>query len=307
MNNHQIEQKLTQANPVPRPEHLHEDASEARALFALILEKRDNMTVTQQPAPTRPSTNGRWRPALVAVAAAFLVLVVVGVAAIIGLTGTEEKAVGQSVTTPVIPPITTISPTTTTTTTTAAPVVAPPITRCEEEYSTWLSLRGRDCDLVQGENVPTVFGPLLDGGWFDLTDLRGRPAVVLTFVAAYGPGNRDAIAEFQVLYEKWSDRVGFVSISEDTASVAQNVVQEGGFTFPVVTCFSDNPPEPHAPGSTNLLCGQNEEESLWVWWGNQDLPSWTVLDSDGRFVDLRLGGSTTLEDIDSLLASVVGS
>jgi hypothetical protein len=63
------------------------------------------------------------------------------------------------------------------------------------------------------------------------------------------------------------------------------------------------------PGTpeTTVLYGPNEEESLWVWWGNQDLPSWTVLDSDGRFVDIRLGGNTTLEDIDSLLASVVGS
>jgi hypothetical protein len=282
---------------------LHEDASEARALFALILEKRDDMTVTQQPAPTRPSTNGRWRPALVAVAAAFLVLVVVGVAAIIGLTGTEEKAVGQSVTTPVIPPITTISPTTTTTTTTAAPVLTPPIEGCEEMYSTFLSVRGRDCDLVQGEEVPTVFGPLLDGGWFDLTDLRSRPAVVFTWTVYNGPEpTMRRLTEFQVLYDKWSDQIGFVSISEDTADVAQQAVAQGGFTFPVVTCIS----EPTSRGTT-VLCGPNQEELLWVWWGNQDFPSWTVLDSDGRFVDIRLGHETTLEEIDSLLASIIGS
>jgi hypothetical protein len=143
---------------------------------------------------------------------------------------------------------------------------------------------------------------LLGGGWFDLTELRGRPAVVLTWVASYGPGNRDALAEFQVLYDKWSDQIGFVSMSEDTAGVARQTVGAGGFTFPVVTCISD----PGADG-TKVLCGPNEEEFLWVWWGNQDLPSWIVLDSEGRFVDIRLGGTTTIDDIDSLLASVVAS
>jgi hypothetical protein len=189
-----------------------------------------------------------------------------------------------------------------TTTSAAETVLAVPVEGCTEEYTAFLRGRGGACDLVEGEGVTPVFGPLLDGGWFDLTELRGRPAVVLTWVASYGPGNRDALAEFQILYDKWSDQIGFVSISEDTAGAAQQTVEVGGFTFPVVTCISD----PGVDG-TKVLCGPNEEEFLWVWWGNQDLPSWIVLDSDGRFVDIRLGGQTTIDDIDSLLASAVAS
>lgn len=89
---HQIEQKFTRANPIPRPEHLHEDPSEAEALFALILERRNAMTVTEQPAPTRPPADRPRRPAWAAAAAAFVALIVVGVAAFIGLGGQEPTA-----------------------------------------------------------------------------------------------------------------------------------------------------------------------------------------------------------------------
>ncbi len=266
----------------------------------------------------RPYRGARWRRRgwlVAAVSFGVVLLVGGGIALIAALSGesspvTENPAPAVTITVAPTPPTTAAPPPTTavsteTTPTIAEPVITSPTAGCMgDAYLAFLSRRGRDCDLVQGEEVPTVFGPLLDGGWFDLTELRGRPAVVLTWVASYGPGNRDALAEFQVLYDKWSDRIGFVSISEDFETGARQAVEEGGFTFPVVTCFSD---EPIPPNNSNLLCGPQEEEFLWVWWGNQDLPSWTVLDSDGRFVDIRLGGTTTVDDIDSLLASVVGS
>jgi hypothetical protein len=256
--------------------------------------------------------NRRRRGWLAAVAAAAAVaLLIGGVAVVTALLGNGSQPVINQPT-PTLPTVEktppTVTPTTvttvpTTTTTVTEPVATPPIEGCEEWYTEFLSERGRECDLVQGEQVPTVFGPLLDGGWFDLTDLKGRPAVVFTWTIYNGPEpTMRRLTEFQVLYDKWSDQIGFVSISEDTADVAQQAVAQGGFTFPVVTCIS----EPTGRGTT-VLCGPNQEEFLWVWWGNQDFPSWTVLDSDGRFVDIRLGYETTLEEIDSLLASIIGS
>jgi hypothetical protein len=172
---------------------------------------------------------------------------------------------------------------------------------CTQEYTAWLASRGRECDLVAGAVVPPISGPLLSGGVFDLRDWGGRPTVVLTWVASYGPGNRRAISDLQVLYDKWGDQVDVIAISEDAASVTRQAVADAGVTLPVVTCFADQPQE----SGTNLLCGPNEEEFLWVWWGNQDLPSWVVLDADGRFVDIRWGASTTLEEIDALVAPLL--
>ena len=115
--NHQIAGKLTAANPVPHPDHLHDDSSEAAALFALILERRDAMTITeQQPTPTREQVGPRRRrrPALVAAAAALVVLVVVGVAALIGFTGDELDSADQPTSVPAVestlPPVTDTTP-----------------------------------------------------------------------------------------------------------------------------------------------------------------------------------------------------
>ncbi|MGI9647109.1 MAG: hypothetical protein ACR2OI_01175 [Acidimicrobiia bacterium] len=115
----QIEKRLTQANPVPRPEHLHDDPAEAAALLALITERRDDMTTTKQ-APTRPERSSRWRPALVASAAGILVLMVVGAAALISFTGSDSEVAG---------PATTIATTTPAVETTlpAAPTTTPPV------------------------------------------------------------------------------------------------------------------------------------------------------------------------------------
>lgn len=92
VNDHQIEQILTRANPIPRPEHLSEDPSEAQALFALIQERRNAMTVARQPIPKQPSAGRHRRPTLVATGAAFVVIAVVGVAAFIGLGNQPETA-----------------------------------------------------------------------------------------------------------------------------------------------------------------------------------------------------------------------
>jgi hypothetical protein len=273
----------------------------------------------EQMSPEPPVARWRRRGWLVAAASFAFVLLVGGGIAVLSVQP-DGLAPGagdsSSVTTVAVPPTvsstsstttapaTTTSIDTTTTATIAEPAPALPMEGCTDEYNAFLRGRGRACDLVEGELVTPIYGPLLDGGWFDLTELRGRPAIVLTWVASYGPSNREALAEFQILYDKWSDRIGFISVSEDLDTDARDAVEAGSYTVPVVTCFTELGPEPHAPGSGtfNELCGPFHDGSLWVWWGNQDLPSWTILDAEGSFVDI---GDTTLEEIDRLLASVV--
>ena len=164
VNDQQIEQKLTGANPVPHPEHLHEDPSEARALFALILARRDAMTVTKQPTPTRPSTDRRRRPALVAAAAAVLVLVLVGIAAFIGRGDGEEDVTDQSVTTPVVedtlPPVDgTRAPTTIPAAETTVPV-APAATLLD---GTWVRTTRND-GFIPADMAETAFGLIAAAG-----------------------------------------------------------------------------------------------------------------------------------------------
>ena len=100
VNKEHMAERLTRANPVPHPEHLHEDPAEADALLALILERRDDMTLTQQPLPTKPPTRPWWQPARIAAVAAILVVLVVGAVALIGFGGDEPDAAEQATTLP---------------------------------------------------------------------------------------------------------------------------------------------------------------------------------------------------------------
>ena len=108
MSKEQLERRLTRANPVAHPEHLHQDSAETNALLSLILERRDDMTLTQQPQQTRPPTQPRWRPARIAVATAVLVILVVGAVAL-GVRGGEDQATVPSTVATTLPePATTL-------------------------------------------------------------------------------------------------------------------------------------------------------------------------------------------------------
>ena len=102
VNEHHTEQKLIRANPVPQPEHLHEDPSEAQALLALIMERRDAMTMTKQPLPIRPQPRPPWQSARIAAAAAVLVVLVIGAAALIGFAGDGSDTADQATSVPAV-------------------------------------------------------------------------------------------------------------------------------------------------------------------------------------------------------------
>ena len=102
VNEHHTEQKLIRANPVPQPEHLHGDPSEAQALLALIMERRDAMTMTKQPAGIRAPRGPRWQSARIAAAAAVLVVLVIGAAALIGFAGDGSDTADQATSVPAV-------------------------------------------------------------------------------------------------------------------------------------------------------------------------------------------------------------
>ena len=101
VNEKHMAERLTRANPVVHPEHLHEDPAEADALLALILERRDDMTLTREPLPTKPPRRPRWQPARIAAVAAVLVVLVIGVVALIGFGGADSDTAEQATTVPV--------------------------------------------------------------------------------------------------------------------------------------------------------------------------------------------------------------
>jgi len=149
VNEHQIEQKLIEANPVSQPEHLHEDPSEAQALLALIMERRDAMTMTKQPPTIRAPRRPRWQSIAVAAASGVLILIVIGVAAFIGFQSDESETANEPTT---IPAVESTIPTT--------PEVEPPVTTLPPVATT---LPPAPATLLEGtwehETAATGFGP----------------------------------------------------------------------------------------------------------------------------------------------------
>jgi thiol-disulfide isomerase/thioredoxin len=124
--------------------------------------------------------------------------------------------------------------------------------------------------IPQGEVLPSFTGPLLGGGTFDLSELRGRP-VFLMLWADWCPPCVDNLNAFQALAGQWDDRVEFVSVltSESTPEFADAIVQEHEFTIPVVIDLTD---------------------SLW---NPLSIPNWVLIDSQGRALGGWSGGSDT--------------
>lgn len=134
-----------------------------------------------------------------------------------------------------------------------------------------LNIRGSEGFLIpQGEVVPSFAGPLLGGGTFDLSELRGRPVLVMLW-ADWCPPCVGSLDAFQTLAGQWDDRVDFVSVLTfgGTPEFAAAVVQEHEFTIPVVIDLTD---------------------SLW---NPLSIPNWVLIDSEGRALGGWAGGSDT--------------
>jgi hypothetical protein len=168
VNEHHTEQKLIEANPVPQPEHLHEDPSEAQALLALIMERRDAMTMTKQPATFRTPRGPRWQPVAVAAASGVLILIVIGVAAFIGFRSDESETANQPTT---LPTAESTIPTT--------PEVEPPVTTLPPVVTT----------------LPPAPATLQDGTWEHETSATGfgPPQVFETSLGLLGTVSNDGI------------------------------------------------------------------------------------------------------------------
>ena len=95
--------------------------------------------------------------------------------------------------------------------------------------------------LAEGEIAPPFSDPLLDGGTFDLIPLRGQPVLVMLW-AEWCPPCVDSLAPFQAVADQWADRVQFVSVLtfESTPEIAAEIVEEQGFTVPVVIDLTDS-------------------------------------------------------------------
>ncbi len=136
-------------------------------------------------------------------------------------------------------------------------------------------------NLERGFEAPIFSGPLLGGGSFDLQELRGRPVLVLLW-ADWCPPCERSLPAFQELSEQWSDQVAFVSVltMESTPEIATEIIEEGGFTFPVVIDLTDQ------------------------LWNAEGIPTFVLLDSDGNAVDAINGWAAVGEPIEPYVAGL---
>ena len=136
-------------------------------------------------------------------------------------------------------------------------------------------------DLVQGEVAPSWSGPLVGGGTLHLEDLRGRPVLIFFWADWCDLACFSSFPDFQEASQQWADRVAFVSVDFfGSAEEAEKIMQNGGYTFPVVVDSSG------AVGEA---------------WGLESVPIWVLLDADGRVVEIRLGPQALVE-LNELLA-----
>jgi hypothetical protein len=104
------------------------------------------------------------------------------------------------------------------------------------------------------------------------------------------------LADFESLFQAWSEQVAFVSAPGTFESQARTIAGRAQLTHPVVICYADEIP---AGQNSNVLCSPNHPESLWgLGW-----PYWLMLDEDGRAVDLLRGTDTSPDDLQQMIAA----
>lgn len=156
--------------------------------------------------------------------------------------------------------------------------------------------------LVPGESAPAWEGPLVGGGTLRLEDLRGRPALVLLWADWCLSCIEESLPLLQELYDQKADEFGFVAIDFDgNPDAAQEIVRDGGYTFPVVVDFDCMVIREDGSGPPQRLeaCQPSDIDEAW---GIQSVPLWALLDGEGRVVEL-LGFDATLEELVQLLAN----
>lgn len=132
--------------------------------------------------------------------------------------------------------------------------------------------------LRPGDRAPDWSGELLDGGTFDTSSLRGRPAAVLFWAHWCEPCIETPTLQFQRGFQKHAAAIGFVSVSYDKHDPTQDVVDLQGLRFPVVL---------------------DEQGRIPRTWGLRGIPSLVLLDAGGRVRGFYLGPLSD-EDFDRL-------
>jgi peroxiredoxin len=129
-----------------------------------------------------------------------------------------------------------------------------------------------------GAVVPSFSGPRMDGGTFDSSELRGRPAIIaLWSVGAWADTNLD---DFAKAMQPIGDDIAVVIVldQEETPGATAAMFAEHGYTFPVVFDWE---------GRIALALNQQTSGTL-------------VLDPQGRLVDERIenpGLQPSLEEL----------
>ncbi len=87
---------------------------------------------------------------------------------------------------------------------------------------------------VTGRALPDAAFALLDGGGFRFADLTGTPIVVNLWASWCGPCVAE-MPDFQLVYERVSDRVAFVGVNHsDNEAAARDLADRTGVQYPLV-------------------------------------------------------------------------
>jgi hypothetical protein len=330
VNEPNIERLLTEANPVVDPEQLRLPADEIDARCTTLLERRRVMptkTLLRQPEPETRTPPAVRKPVLAFAAGLAVVLVVVGAIALWGMGGdpdfAEEPGPITQTTTPLTQPPTTASP----------PATTAPATPATTEPSA----DGLISAPASAAFAPGWRGPLMGGGEFDLTDYRhdsglpenGSFVVVLSwwpppFCSAECIEQLDVMQELYAEYGQtdWFATTGgynieFVTVSEDTAAITTETLDQRSINVPTVYCYPE--PDPITHGQP-FLCvpAPSETQGLEPWptdddgdpvgplWGNP-IQSITLVDASGYIYGVYDGSTgADYSDLDAQLRFISG-
>jgi peroxiredoxin len=139
--------------------------------------------------------------------------------------------------------------------------------------------------LRKSEIAPLWSGPLLDGSPFRLSDAQGKPLLILLWAAWCPRGDPacDVLRQYDEISQRYAGRAGFVSVDiGGQREEARKIVDALGFRFPVVV---------------------DEDRQVERTWGVKSIPTWVLLDRDGRVVEVRLKPQT-VEQLQEMLRGV---
>jgi cytochrome c biogenesis protein CcmG/thiol:disulfide interchange protein DsbE len=87
---------------------------------------------------------------------------------------------------------------------------------------------------LEGHTAPAIHSTLLDGSAFELSELRGRPAMLVFWASWCGPCRQEA-PEVARIAQGYGEKLQVVGVNAgEDASTAARAAQSMGITWPVV-------------------------------------------------------------------------